>query len=76
MGFFQTISNKKKSASADSSKCNDTTIQPSPLIYQELNIRIGLLHAHCNTSFSFDTARCNLLFYDWYTQKIKDSKKK
>lgn len=25
--------------------------------------------AYCNTSFSFDTARCCLLFYDWYMQK-------
>lgn len=76
MGFFQTISNKKKSASADNSKYDDTAIQPNPLIYQELDIRIGLLHAHCNTSFSFDTARCNLLFYDWYIQKIKHNKDK
>lgn len=81
MKIFQTNNNhntteeKKKPISANCKKHNDTMIQPSPLDYQDLNVRIGLLHAYSNTSFSFDTARCNLLFYDWYIQKIKKNER-
>ena len=82
MGFFQTINNlktardKENPISANSQKQNDVAIQPGSLDYQELCVRTGLLHAYCNVSFSFDTARCNLLFYDWYVQKIKKNEGK
>lgn len=65
---------KKKSVSVESQTHGDTAIQPNARDYQELSIRTGLLHAYCNTSFSFDTAMCCLLFYDWYVQKIKKNK--
>lgn len=65
---------KKKSVSIDKQAHKDTVTQPNARDYQELGIRLGLLHAYCNTSFSFDTARCCLLFYDWYMQKIKKNK--
>lgn len=42
----------------------------------DLGIRIGLLHAYCNSGNSFDTARCCLLFFDWYVQKINKTKHK
>lgn len=57
---------KKKSVSIVSQKHGDTVVQPNAREYQELSVRTGLLHAYCNGSFSFDTARYCLLFYDWY----------
>lgn len=39
------------------------------MAYRDWGIRSGLLHAYCGGSFSFDTAKCCLLFYDWYLQK-------
>lgn len=67
---------EKKSVSIDKQAHEDTAIQPNARDYQELSIRTGLLHACCNTSLSCDTARCCLLFYDWYVQKIKKNKEK
>lgn len=65
----------QKSVSVESQTHGDTAIQPNVRDYQELSIRTGLLHAYCNTSFSFDTAMCCLLFYDWYVQKSRRTRR-
>lgn len=83
MGFYQIVSSlktavdmRKKAVSNISQKHDGTIIQPNARIYQELGVRACLLHAYCSNSFSFDTARCCLLFYDWYVQKISKDKEK
>lgn len=45
------------------------------MAYRDWGIRSGLLHAYCGCSFSFDTAKCGLLFYDWFVQKYNKSKR-
>lgn len=83
MGFYQMVGRlktaigiKKETVSIDSQKRNDTIIDPNAHSYQELSVRTGLLHAYNSNAFSFDTARCCLLFYDWYVQKINKDKEK
>lgn len=66
---------EKKSVSIDKQAHKDTVTQPNACDYQELGIRLGLLHAYCNTSFSFDTARCCLLFMTGMCKKSRRTRR-
>lgn len=83
MGLCQIVSRlktavdiRKKTVCNDRTKHNGLITQSNDRIYQELGVRTGLLHAYCGSAFSFDTARCCVLFYDWYVQKINRDKEK
>lgn len=82
MRFYQMISSLKTilgmgkiTVSIDNQKY-DVIMQINSGIYQDLGVRTSLLHAYCRDTFSFDTTRCCLLFYDWYIQKINKDKEK
>ena len=40
-------------------------------IQHDLAMRSSMLHSYCGNGTSFDTARCCLLFHDWYWPKIQ-----
>ncbi|HJB92000.1 MAG TPA: hypothetical protein H9761_01200 [Candidatus Eisenbergiella merdavium] len=49
----------------------EKTIPSDRQIQQDLAMRSAMLHGYCGNGTSFDTARCCLLFYDWYSQRIR-----